>query len=343
MTETQPTGGRWVVGVRLILTAIAVIVAHQDLEAQPQLSYREGQNISPAYEGWQVEADGQVYFLFGYMNRNWEEELDIEVGLENGFSPGPSDRGQPTHFLPRRNRFTFRVPVPEGFTEAEELVWTLTSNGVTEKAYASLRPDYLVDNVVIASETGSLGAGTSSPETRSNTPPVFTVEGPASRHASVGQPITLIVTVTDDGLPNTRGARSAVESDDDADDDEDSDSAAQDEEEPELTPEMRALHRALNPPRRVTVGKTNGLHFSWFVYRGTADVEFDPIQVKTWEDTRAGANSPWAPLWQSPPIPEDGRWVVHATFMKPGTYLLRGRADDGGLYADHEITVHVME
>ena len=69
--------------------------------------------------------------------------------------------GLPTRFLPRRNRFVFRVPVPEGFTDTDEMIWTLTTRGETEKAYASLRQDYYVDNVVIMSETGALGAGTS--------------------------------------------------------------------------------------------------------------------------------------------------------------------------------------
>ena len=58
--------------------------------------------------------------------------------------------GQPTHFLPRRNRFVFRVKVPSGFGEKDELVWTLTTHGKTEKAYATLRPDYVVDDVVKA-------------------------------------------------------------------------------------------------------------------------------------------------------------------------------------------------
>ena len=40
------------------------------------LSYNSGQPIAPAYEGWEEEADGTRYFLFGYMNRNWEEEPD---------------------------------------------------------------------------------------------------------------------------------------------------------------------------------------------------------------------------------------------------------------------------
>ena len=35
------------------------------------LSYTKGQNVSPAYEGWEEAADGTRYFLFGYMNRNW--------------------------------------------------------------------------------------------------------------------------------------------------------------------------------------------------------------------------------------------------------------------------------
>ena len=54
------------------------------------------------------------------------------------------------------------------------------------------------------------------------------------------------------------------------------------------------------PPTRITVGKNLGLHVSWFVYRGPGTVTFDPPQVKAWEDTRAGANSPWAPLWSAP-------------------------------------------
>ena len=122
------------------------------------LTYSRGQNISPAYEGWEIDADGSRHFLFGYMNRNWEEEIDVPVGPDNGFAPGSADQGQPTRFLPRRNRFVFRIPVPKAFTEKDELIWTLTTYGKSEKAYATLRPDYLVDDVVRASETGALGA-----------------------------------------------------------------------------------------------------------------------------------------------------------------------------------------
>jgi hypothetical protein len=72
---------------------IAVAIVAQSL------SYSSGQNVSPAYEGWEVGTDGQKYFVFGYMNRNWIEELDVPVGPENSFNIGGPDQGQP-HALP---------------------------------------------------------------------------------------------------------------------------------------------------------------------------------------------------------------------------------------------------
>ena len=69
------------------------------------------------------------------------------------------------------------MPVPKGFTEKDELVWTLTTKGKTEKAYASLALDYKIDDVVRASETGALGAGSSSPEVRANKAPTLEVQG----------------------------------------------------------------------------------------------------------------------------------------------------------------------
>lgn len=320
-----------------------------------QLSYTKGQTVSPAYEGFEVNEDGSYNLLFGYMNRNWLEELDIPVGEENFFSPGPADRGQPTHYLPRRNRFMFKVRVPADFGE-QELVWTLTTQGETKKAYATLRPDLLVDNMVIASETGALGAGRSDPETRSNVPPTIDIEGERTLEARVGQTVTLVARVTDDGLPLTSAARRAraaaqqeelaaarraaggEEAGSEEEEVEEEDAA---EEEEEVSDELKALQRALNEPARVTVGKAVGLHFTWFVYRGDGAASFAPIQIKPWEDTRAFMNSPWAPFWEAPATPEDDRWVVNVTFDRPGTYVLRGRADDGALYSDQEVTITV--
>lgn len=313
--RSNSSGNLGISAFGLILIASASLIAQTPSRARAQETYSKGQNISPAYEGWEQNPDGSFNFLFGYINRNWLEEPDVPVGVDNSFSPGSEDRGQPTHFLPRRNRFVFKVRVPEDWGD-KELVWTLTSAGKTEKAYASLRLDYIVDNMIVASETGALNAGFSTPASRANTPPVVMIEGDSVRRATVGQRITLIATVDDDGLPRVN--RSTQEPDTSS-----------------APPTLSA--RQLRPPSRITVAKVNGLHLSWFVYRGQGEVTFDPFQVKVWEDSRAGSNSPWSPLWRAPPVPEDMRWEVGVTFDRPGTYVLRGRADDGGLYGDTQV------
>ena len=322
--------------LRLFLVGAALLLLRPGAGAQ-SLSYTKGQNISPAYEGWEQASDGTTYFLFGYMNRNWEEEIDVPVGPENGFSSGGADQGQPTHFLPRRNRFVFRIKVPAGFTEKDELIWTLTSHGKTEKAYATLRPDYVVDDVVKASETGALGAGTSSPEVRGNIAPVVHIQEVKARNVKAGEPFTLVTEVKDDGIPKPRGAGlagAAVANSSRLDA-----VAATGQ-----SQNVQRANRAMLPPSRVTVGKNVGLHLSWFMYRGPvgANVTFDPPQVKAWEDTRAGANSPWAPIWSAPTLPADGQQRVQVTFSQPGTYVLRTVADDGALTGYDEVTIVVV-
>ncbi len=327
---------RFAMNSQTIIRKVAALIAVAFLMSSGATAqtYRSGQHIEPAFEGWRHNPDGTFNLMFGYMNENWEEQPNVPVGPNNLFSPGEADRGQPTHFLPRRNRFTFEVTVPADWGD-RELVWTLNVNGVERKAYATLKADYLVDNMVIASETGSLGAGTSSPESRANIPPVVAVQGDTLRTVRVGEPLSLQTLVTDDGLPTPSdpvaearrfaefagGALAAAF----------------------VTEEAIAKRLLMTPPTRVTVGKTNGLFLSWNVFRGAGKVTFDPPQSKPWEDTRAGANSPWGALWLPPELPEDGMHDVQVTFDEPGTYVLWGRADDGGLYHDGYITVNVTE
>ncbi|MFN7982707.1 MAG: hypothetical protein U0Q11_12680 [Vicinamibacterales bacterium] len=330
---------------RTFLGVLALLVSPALASAQ-SLAYNSGQNVAPAYEGWEEPGDGNKYFLFGYMNRNWEEELDVPVGPENGFSGVPSmgaDLGQPTHFLPRRNRFVFRVKVPANFTAKDELIWTLTTNGVTEKAFASLRDDYKVDDVVKASETGALGAGSSSPEVRANKEPVVKIDGEKTRTVKVGQAIELAAIVKDDGVPKRRGEGGNVFSAGAAVGNGRGGNAPA---APPVDPAQaaaRAARAALAPPTRITVGKNVGLHLSWFVYRGAGKVAFEPSQIKPWEDTRAGANSPWAPIWVPPAMPADGRIPVKVTFSEPGTYILRALADDGALTGGDNVTITVTK
>jgi hypothetical protein len=308
------------------LVGLVTMTAAAELGAQG-MTYSSGQSVAPAYEGWWENPDGTFTLTFGYMNRNWEEELDIPVGPDNLFSPGPADRGQPTHFLPRRNRFMFQVTVPADFGD-EELLWTIRSRGQELVAIGSLRPDYFMDNVLMMSETGALGAGSSNPELRAQEPPTVRLETPREIAAQVGQPVRLIAHVEDDGLPTPDTGKLPVTEEG-----------------------LLDYARAARPPVRITVDKTNGLYFTWFVFRapevgrGQGPVQdavtFDPPQVHYWEDTRPFSNSPYAPGWFPPEPPADGRWITEVTFDRPGTYILHGRADDGGLVTDEQVTVVV--
>jgi hypothetical protein len=292
--------------VALALLGAGLVLARAGAGAQE--SYSWGQNIAPAYEGWEQNADGSFNLVFGYFNRNWEEEIDVPVGPDNAIEPGGPDQGQPTHFLPRRNRFVFRIRVPGDFL-AREIVWTLTSNGKTERAYATLKPDYFIDDYVIMANNGAAGMGGTSPTVRGNKPPSLKVEGGPSRSVKAGQPVTLTAVATDDGIPRPRPM-------------------------PRLNPLVAS---------RFTVDSATGLRLSWFVYRGSGRVTFDPPQITVWEDTRDGAFSPWAYGFRTPPPPPEGRWIVRATFAEAGRYVLRCLAHDGGLMASEEVTFLVTE
>ena len=70
---------------------------------------------------------------------------------------------------------------------------------------------------------------------------------------------------------------------------------------------------------------------------------FDPPQVKAWEDTRAGANSPWAPLWVAPTLPADGKVPVHGDLRRArAPTCCAARADDGALIAGEDVTIVVV-
>ena len=73
----------------------------------PQTKFSSGQDVQPVFEGWLRNADGTFTMVFGYFNRNWEEELAIPAGPDNKLEPGDPDRGQPTYFLPRRQQCSF--------------------------------------------------------------------------------------------------------------------------------------------------------------------------------------------------------------------------------------------
>ncbi len=306
-------------GVRLLgVLCVGLLMA---ANAGAQSSYSRGQGVWPAFEGWWQNDDGTYTLFFGYMNDNWEQVLDVPVGPMNNIEPGGPDQGQPTRFLPRRNLFRFEIVVPADFGD-KELVWTLTANGQTNRTYASLRTDYLVDKQTIATEVGANRGGVSQ-DWQWNEPPSVRLDVDEPRRVKVGEPLTLTAWASDeDGIPSStkmgvtlrpQGPRSS----------------------------RRDRHPAYTPPRQIVPGTNNGLRFSWYVYRGEGEVSFDPVQMKTWQDSRPYANSPWSPPFTLPSVPEDGKYEVTATFDEPGTYVLRALAGDGALFSWQDAVITV--
>ena len=173
------------------------------LPAGAQPGREHGQSIAPVYEGYIEKPDGSYDLLFGYLNRNWVEHPVLEIGPDNHIEPRGPDLGQPTHFFPRRSRFVFRVPVPADFG-ANEVVWTLTANGVTAQAFGTLRQGYAVDDTVLMANFGGGGPGGFHPDTLGNTPPELAVETARELTATVGEPFTLRAVASDDGIPPRR-------------------------------------------------------------------------------------------------------------------------------------------
>ncbi len=314
--------------VWMVLVTGAQAVSAQDPTGR--MMHMRGQIVSPAYEGWWPNEDGSFTMWFGYMNSNWEQEFDIPVGPANYFSlseagglddleldayeVGIADQGQPAHFYPRRNPFLFTVQVPADFGD-KEWVWTVKTQGETNRAYGLLAPDYRMDPQVMSTEVGG-NFGSLDDRLRTNLPPGLDVEGDPHRTVKVGEPLQIVAFADDpDDYPARREDRGAL---------------------------PMTLEDLYSVPSGSTVQGAPGLRFSWMVYRGPArHVRFDPTQRKTWMDSRVWGNSPWSPPRHIPEPPEDGRWVVNVTFDEPGEYVLRGVASDGSHFSYENVTVRV--
>jgi hypothetical protein len=288
--------------VRILALAIALTSAATVIGQQ--MVYSSGQTVAPAFEGWERNPDGSYNMTFGYFNRNQDEHVHVPIGPNNSLEPGGPDRGQPTYFFPRRNRFHFKVRVPADFGK-KELVWTLTTRGQTERAYATLIPEYIIDKQLAMLDVGNFGRD---PEGKDllNKEPTVRLEGATERRIEAGKPLGLVATAADDGFPKPRPA-------------------------PRGGP---------GSPR----GRSDalGLRVHWFVYRGDGShVTFTPKQAKIYPDYRLNSDSPWSPMWAPPPLAKDGRYPVTATFSTPGTYVIRVLAHDGGLSAAQDVTVTV--
>src|SRR5215475_14087354 len=113
----------------IVAAATTTLLAQTPAQQLVTVRHASGQAVAPAYEGFDIDDYGSFNLWFGYMNRNYEEEIDVPVGPDNAIEPG-GDRGQPTHFVTRRHKDVFSVKVPKDFGK-QTLTWTLKVHGQT--------------------------------------------------------------------------------------------------------------------------------------------------------------------------------------------------------------------
>jgi len=310
---------------RVQFALIAALFMAVAWPAKTQPRYASGQNVVPVFEGWERNADGSFNMVFGYMNRNYEEQVEIPVGTDNNMQPGGPDQGQPTHFYRRRQQFVFKVRVPGDWGQ-KDLVWTLNFRGKTEKAYGTLLPIWELGNLVYQENRG--GPGDMTYPEQPDAAPAIEMVGPAQKTVKVGEPLSLTVQVTDDGLPKPRVRRAGTA----ANVARDSDGGA--------IPRgggSAEMPRPENPLTQAVVKLDPGVRLgvTWVLYRGapgTATIE--PMRVPVIKLGPPGS--------EPEPGPLSGKAATTVTFSQPGNYRLRAYADDGILITPLDVNVTVQ-
>lgn len=127
-----------------VVASLCIIAGIAAVSAQNRIRHASGQSVTPSFEGWFENPDGTFNLVFGYFNRNFEEELEIPTGPNNKIEPGPADQGQPTHFLPERQVGVFVLVVPKDFGK-KTVTWTLASRSETFSIPGYLRPEWRLE------------------------------------------------------------------------------------------------------------------------------------------------------------------------------------------------------
>src|SRR3954468_16990588 len=192
---------------RYLLCAAVLAIAGPLVRAQnppasptsiPDIRFANGMSVVPYLEGWIRNPDGSFDFVFGYFNRNTEEEFAIAPGPDHSVMPGGPDRGQPTSFHTRRQPRVFRLRVPKDWGD-KTLTWSITANGRAEKVMSKLLPaEEINEHMMIAGGSNTIQFA----EEDLNKPPTIAIAPIPS--AAAGSPVVLVANVSDDGLPKPR-------------------------------------------------------------------------------------------------------------------------------------------
>ena len=183
---------------------LASVASGQETRVDAPIPHSIGQSVSPSFEGWYPNPDGTRSLVFGYFNRNYDEHLNLPIGPDNRFQPSPEDRGQPTHFNPRRQTGIFAVVVPADFGD-QQLNWSLTAGGETITIPGHLRPEW---EITALKEVTS---GNTPPAIRFGGPEASPGQGPLGVQSDplktvVGEPTMITVWSIDDGVRKSQAA-----------------------------------------------------------------------------------------------------------------------------------------
>jgi len=163
-----------------------------------------GDLVGPMFNGWIKNPDNSIQMIFGFVNRNREEIVDIPLGPNNFVEPPMFDGGQPTHFpvyqrrgfIGLQERGVFAVTVPAEMADTE-VVWTLKHAG----------HEYSVpgraSSTAYEMSAGSQALGSLNPSIRFETNGEVSTDREGiyaeSMTASVGKPVTLTAYAQDRG------------------------------------------------------------------------------------------------------------------------------------------------
>lgn len=291
----------------LMLTGIGQLALAQFEHLPYQLKFDRGQTIQPIFQGWSRNDDGSFDMHFGYLNRNYSDELHIPIGADNFIDMAGLDniQNQPTYFQTRSNRDIFTVNVPADFGD-REIIWRVTSQGQTLEAIGWLQAEWEIDE---------FGGYTPDPEVLANQPPEISIS--TANSVRLPDKLTLTVNVSDDGLPKPKP----------------------DSDEPRTvnewnrTPLLTRKEGALEIPTNVPHLQTNvrgvkqkptppddKLTVSYSVWRGPANISAEPMFAEV----------------------INGSATTEISFREPGEYQLQVRAFDGGKSSYELISVNVQ-
>ncbi len=301
-------------GVGILFASVAMVCIATPASAQfKQLPmeplHEKGQSVTPSFEGWWQNPDGTFNLMFGYLNRNTKEVLDIPVGPNNHFDPGPADRGQPTHFVVRRQWGVFTVTVPKEFKETDKITWTIVANGQTLSVPGHIGASW---NITPMHE---IGIGNSPPTISFDEKGAY-IQGPkpliAERTAKVGEPLAITVYAADEDKAGQRaggrggrggggrGRGGAAPADP---------AAAPPDAPPAAAPTADA-----DPDAAPVGGGRSVVTLTWQKFRGPGEVKFSNAQVRT--EAVPGSEIPVKQVF-------NGKGTTSATFSEPGDYILR--------------------